>query len=342
MWESIARFTRAERNVSVDARRLAEGLFGDYMATNMFALGAAYQSGLLPLTAHSLEAAIRLNGVQVAQNLQAFRYGRLHAADPEKVRALVEPPPARPEDERARALARLARGDGGAYASLLERCAHLDEESRRMLAIRVAELIDYQDSRYPAPYVDFVLKAAARERAAAPGRREITHAVIRGLYKLMAYKDEYEVARLHTKAASQQQARALFSEPQRVAYNLHPPLLRALGLNRKLRLGPWFTPALKALRAMRRLRGTPWDVFGYAAVRREERRLVPWYRELVEAALGRLDPDTHPVVLEIAALPDAIRGYEEIKLRNVQAAREQAEALRRRLEAPRVPVPAQK
>ncbi|HYB72906.1 MAG TPA: DUF6537 domain-containing protein, partial [Candidatus Sulfotelmatobacter sp.] len=231
MWESIARFTRAERNVSVDARRLAEGLFGDYMATNMFALGAAYQSGLLPLTAHSLEAAIRLNGVQVAQNLQAFRYGRLHAADPEKVRALVEPPPARPEDERARALARLARGDGGAYASLLERCAHLDEESRRMLAIRVAELIDYQDSRYPAPYVDFVLKAAARERAAAPGRCEITHAVTRGLYKLMASKDEYEVARLHTKAAFQQEARALFSEPQRVAYNLHPPLLRALGLS---------------------------------------------------------------------------------------------------------------
>ncbi|HEY7677714.1 MAG TPA: indolepyruvate ferredoxin oxidoreductase family protein, partial [Candidatus Methylomirabilis sp.] len=193
MWESIARFTRAERNVSVDARRLAEGLFGDYMATNMFALGAAYQSGLLPLTAPSLEGAIRLNGVQVAQNLQAFRYGRLYAADPERVRALVEPAPRRFDEEQAGALARLSRGEARAYASLLARCAHLDEESRRMLAIRVGELIEYQDARYPAPYVDFVLQVAARERAALPGRCEITQAVIRGLYKLMAYKDEYEV-----------------------------------------------------------------------------------------------------------------------------------------------------
>jgi indolepyruvate ferredoxin oxidoreductase len=93
---------------------------------------------------------------------------------------------------------------------------------------------------------------------------------------------------------------------------------------------------------MRRLRGTPWDVFGYAMLRREERRLVPWYRGLVEAALQRLDPDTYPVVLEIATLPDAIRGYEDIKLRNVQAAKERAEALRGRLETPRVPAPAQK
>jgi indolepyruvate ferredoxin oxidoreductase len=293
----------------------------------MLALGVAYQAGLLPLSAGAIEQAVRLNGVQAAQNLQAFRYGRLWVADPARVRALVEPPAPSADAARAAVLARLGGARAAAYVSLLDRCRGLDEEARRMLALRVGELIDYQDARYASAYVDFVLVVAAREAAAGGGRTEIAHAVIRSLYKLMAYKDEYEVARLHLKASGQTGPRALFAAPRRLTWHFHPPLLRALGLRRKLRLGPWFTPALRALRAGRRLRGTPLDPFGYAAVRREERRLVPWYRELVARALDRLGEDGHDRALELARLPEAIRGYEDIKLRSIAAARERAAAL---------------
>ena len=261
----IDRYTRADATVAVDARRLAEGLFGDYMTTNMLVLGVAYQAGLLPLTGAAIEEAVRLNGVAVEQNLQAFRYGRLWAADPDRVRALVEPPARSFETERTAALERLAGRDASAYVSLLDRVGHLDPESRRLLAFRVGELIDYQDARYAATYVEFVLVVAAREEAMAAGRREITHAVIRNLYKLMAYKDEYEVARLHLKPAFRAGTRGLFTAPRRLDWHFHPPFLRALGLRRKLRLGPWFAPVLRALRALRRaprdarrpLRATP-------------------------------------------------------------------------------------
>jgi indolepyruvate ferredoxin oxidoreductase len=327
----IDRHTRADANVVVDAWRLAEGLFGDYMTTNMLVLGIAYQAGLLPLRGAAIEQAIRLNGVAVDQNLQAFRYGRLWAAEPARVQALVERP-ARPfEAEREATLERLGGRDASVYAAQLDRCGHLDPEARRLLAIRVGELIDYQDSRYASAYVDFVLDVAAREETIAPGGREVTHAVIRNLYKLMAYKDEYEVARLHLKAGFHAGARGLFAAPRRLVWHLHPPFLRALGLRRKLRLGPWFAPALRALRALKWLRGTPFDPFGYAAVRREERRLVPWYRELVAGALGGPGADGHARAVELARLPEAIRGYEDIKLRTTAQARQRAEQLGVRL-----------
>jgi indolepyruvate ferredoxin oxidoreductase len=323
----IARYTRPDRTITVDARRLAESLFGDSMATNMLAMGVAYQEGLLPLHAAAIEQAVRLNGVQVDQNLQAFRYGRLWVVEPDRVRALVEPPPRSYETERAAVVARLGGGQARAYVSLLDRCAHLDAEARRLLAVRVGELIDYQDARYAARYVDFVLHVAAREAAVAPGRHDVTHAVIRNLYKLMAYKDEYEVARLHLKPERRAEVHALFTAPRRVVWHFHPPLLRALGLRRKLRFGPWFRPALGALRAMRRLRGTPLDVFGYATLRREERALVAWYRALVAEGLDGAGADGHARAIELARLPDTIRGYEDIKLRSIAAARGRAAAL---------------
>jgi indolepyruvate ferredoxin oxidoreductase len=179
-----------------------------------------------------------------------------------------------------------------------------------------------------------VLKVAARETEVASGHTELTQAVARYLHKLMAYKDEYEVARLHLKDEHRRATRDLFVEPREVVYNLHPPLLRALGLKRKLKLGPWFDPALRLMRGMKGLRGTPLDPFGRAQVRREERALIGWYRDLVEQALGRLSAGTYHTAVEIAELPDVIRGYEEIKLRNVARARERAEALVRRLSEP--------
>jgi indolepyruvate ferredoxin oxidoreductase len=331
MREAIDRFTGGTRSVAIDARRVAEALFGDYLATNMVALGAAYQAGLLPLSVSSIEGAIRLNGVQVAQNLQAFRYGRLQVADPARVAALVDPPRPTFEEERARVVTRLGGRDAAAYVSLLDRCAGLDGESRRLLAVRIAELIDYQDARYPEPYVAFVLKVAARERAVDPRGTALTHAVIRYLYKLMAYKDEYEVARLHLAPGFQAATRELFVAPRRLVWHFHPPLLRAWGLRRKLALGPWFGPALRLLRGLRRLRGTPLDPFGYAALRREERRLVGWYLGLLDEALARLDGATYATAVELARLPDGIRGYEAIKLESVRATRTRATALLGRL-----------
>jgi len=325
MNKAIARFTRAERNIFIEARRQAEALFGDYMMANIFALGAAYQSGLLPLEAESIESAIRLNAVQVEQNLQAFRYGRLQVAQPERVRALTESPRRSLSEEVSSARSRFSPRDGLAYDALLSRCRHFDEEARRMLALRIAELIEYQDQKYTASYVNFVLKVAEREEACIAGSAKLTRAVIRFLYKLMAYKDEYEVARLHLKTTFHQQISDLFAEPRRLVYHFHPPLLRALGLKRKLAFGPWFTPVLRILRALRRLRGTAWDLFGYAYLRREERSLISWYTKLLETAFPHLSEKTYSQIIEIAELPDGIRGYEEIKLKNIASVKTRAE-----------------
>ena len=232
MVRAIREQTDPRRTLEVEGRQLAEDLFGDYMAANLFTLGSAYQAGLLPISAAAIEGAIELNGVSVRQNLQAFRYGRLARFDPERVRALVERPrPAAPP---------------------LEGFGDLDPETRRMLAIRAAALREYQDEGYSRQYLDFV--AAVAEREGPPF--EVTREVVRYLHKLMAYKDEYEVARLHLRAGLQARAETAFEAPVRVSYLLHPPLLRAMGLKRKLRLGPWFTPALALLSRLKGLRGT--------------------------------------------------------------------------------------
>jgi indolepyruvate ferredoxin oxidoreductase len=329
MRASIARYSDPSRTVSVEARRYAEGLFGDYMATNMFTLGVAYQSGLVPVSAASIEAAIELNKTQVSQNLQAFRYGRLYVAEPERVRKLVDAPRRTWEGERDHALARLRSGDARTYTSLIQRCRHLDEESRRMLAIRIAELIEYQNAAYAGSYVDFVLSVAESERQAVGEAGEITRTVIRYLHKLMAYKDEYEVARLYLKPEFQARVRDTFANPQRIVYNFHPPLLRAWGLKRKMEFGPWFTPVLRVLRALRSLRGGRFDIFGYAEVRRKERELIGWYKKEINSALRQLTRENYAAAVETARRPDSIRGYEEIKLRNASAA------------MARIPVPSQ-
>jgi indolepyruvate ferredoxin oxidoreductase len=313
MVQAIRACSDPARSHAVEARQLAETLFGDYMAANLFTLGFAYQAGLLPVTAAAIERAIRLNGVAVEPNLQAFRYGRLTKHDPDRVRALTETP--RPEP------------------SPLAGFEMLDPETRRQLALRAADLRRYQDDRYADRYLAFVADVARREGEPY----EVTREVVRGLHKLMAYKDEYEVARLHLEAGLGAKAAATFESPVRVTYQLHPPFLRALGLRRKLELGPWFTPALRLLVALRRLRGTPLDPFASARVRREERRLPGWYRDLVSRALEHPD---RSLALDVARLPELIRGYEEIKLGSIERAERQAELLVRQIEgvAPRLTV----
>lgn len=324
--QSINRCTQATKNLYVDAGTIAENLFGDHMMTNPFLLGVAYQAGLLPLEAASIERAIVLNGVAVPQNQQAFRYGRRYVAEPQAVMALALPEPTGLNEERAAMLlyleAQHSKTEREAYYYLLERCTPLDDEAQRLLARRIGELIDYQDVPYATAYVDFVLEVAAREAVLCPGHVELTHAVLRHLYKVMAYKDEYEVARLHLKQAWRTQLTGMFAQPQKVSYHLHPPLLRALGLKNKLTLGPWFDRPFRMLRRLKTLRGGRLDLFGYAKIRREERALIPWYRQTVSQVLAHLTEHNHALAVVIANAPEAIRGYEDIKLRRLVETKE--------------------
>ena len=314
---SINRVTRKDENVYVDGIGLGESLFGDHMAANMILLGAAYQAGAIPLAAAAIEEAITLNGVSVQMNTQAFRVGRLAVADPawlasvrpRRVGAVETAPVLTPE---ARALVDAVAATG---------------ELKRLLEIRVPELIAYQDAAYARDYVAFVRKVADAERARVPGETRLSEAVARYLYKLMAYKDEYEVARLHLRADVERALAEEFPGGVKLQYNLHPPMLRALGMTRKLRFGKWFDGAFRTLVGMRKLRGTALDPFGRAHVRRVERALPAEYRALVEKAMVDLGPETYDRAVKLAALPDLIRGYEDIKLRNVQRFRDEVRSL---------------
>jgi indolepyruvate ferredoxin oxidoreductase len=152
----------------------------------------------------------------------------------------------------------------------------------------------------------------------------LADAVARNLYKLMAYKDEYEVARLLTKPEMEAQIRGMWEQAESIGYNLHPPLLRALGMKKKLKLGAWFGGPLRVLASLKGLRGTPFDVFGYAEVRREERALIGWYEGLVRECLDHATAENLALAQEILTLPDQIRGYEQIKMGNARRVRAMA------------------
>jgi indolepyruvate ferredoxin oxidoreductase len=316
--KAIDRATRADENVYFDAQALSEALFGDHMPTNLLLLGAAFQHGCLPVSAAAIEQAIRLNGAAVDKSLAAFAWGRAAITHPGLVDELLHPPlPERTLDGAALEIVEATGATG---------------ELRRLLEVRVPELVAYQSARYARRYADDVMAVARAEaERGAPGETAVAEAYAKGLFKLMAYKDEYEVARLHLDPVERAKVRAEFGDDAKVYFLLHPPVLRALGVKRKLKLGPWFRPAFATLRAMRRLRGTPLDVFGLPEVRRVERRLPAEYRDLVTRALEHLGPDTHATVAQIADLPDVIRGYEDIKLRNVERFREDAARLEAQL-----------
>jgi indolepyruvate ferredoxin oxidoreductase len=281
----------------VDASGLAESLFGGHLQTNIFLLGVAYQAGMIPITVESVEETIRLNGVAVERNLQAFRWGRKYQQDPESVLALAG---IKPE----------TRGK----ASLPD-----------LIESRVKELTAYQSRSYAETYRQFVEEVQRAEQHARPGSTELTEAVARHLYKLMAYKDEYEVARLLTDPAFDQRVRETFEAPGKAIFHLHPPLLRSMGLKQKLSLGPWFRPVLRLLASMKSLRGTPLDLFGWAGLRREERTLIAWYQDTLRLLLPGLNAANLGLAAEIARLPDQIRGYEHIKLRSIESVRQQVE-----------------
>jgi indolepyruvate ferredoxin oxidoreductase len=276
-----------------EATRLATALMGDAIATNMFMLGYAWQRGVIPVSLEALDKAIELNAVAVDANKQAFNWGRLYAHDPKRVEAAARPalPPAERE-QPARTL---------------------DE----IVARRVAILTDYQDAAYARRYSDLVARVAKTEAAQAKGMTGLAEAVARYAFKLMAYKDEYEVARLYTDGEFLRKLHGQFEGDFRLAFHLAPPLFAqrdpATGQLRKRAYGPWVMSALRLLAGMRRLRGTAFDVFGRTDERRTERKLIADYEALLAELCDKLTPDNHRLAVELASIPEQIRGFGHVK-----------------------------
>jgi len=312
--ERVAGTTRATDNRYLDAAALADGLLGSGTTANIIVLGSAVQAGAVPLNPADVEQAITLNGVAVDANLAAFRWGRAWVDD----------------------------------AAAVERAAQLPvavapETTDELIARLDADLVDYQSDAYAEPFRSTMATVRAAEHRldsanadtdtaaatdtdtdtdTATARPEtFTRAVAVHLHKLMAYKDEYEVARLLLMDDSTNQYEGVGGAGTTVTYHLHPPLLRSLGMDRKLKLQRTAGPALRALLASKRVRGTLADPFRWAEVRKVERAMIPEYLAAIERLASTVTRDNVAVATEIASLPDQVRGYEDLKLRRATAYR---------------------
>jgi indolepyruvate ferredoxin oxidoreductase len=293
----------------IDATRAALALFGSTMAANTFMVGYAYQLGAIPLSAASIEEAIALNGEAVDMNKAAFRWGRGAVIDCKLLAAVLEPAPAQASDAR-----------------------RLSQSFDEVVARRVAFLTAYQDARYAARYSALVERARAAEAERAPGKHGLAEAVARNLFKLMAYKDEYEVARLYSDTSFMKQVRnELGGEHLRLHVHLAPPLLapvnKTTGEPKKLTFGPWIFPVFKLMAKLKGLRGTAFDPFGYSRERKTERALIVEYESILSEVLAKLDAGNHHVAVGLAAIPEKIRGFGHVKMRHLKAAKADESAL---------------
>ncbi len=293
---------------------LTELLVGDSTPATVFLLGVAVQKGLVPVTPGSIERAIELNGVAIDANLAAFGWGRQWAHDPTATQTAADT--AGPKPVTSTVTVPDLRKD------LSVRIDALHESLTGLVTMLAADLVDYQDRSYADQFVSIVERANRRETD-VDGRGDFafTHSVARHLHKLMAYKDEYEVARLMLLPEARAEAEAMAGPHASVTWRLHPPMLRALGMEAKLRLGRSARPAVRALRAGKRLRGRSIDPFGRSELRRLERDLRDEYMKAVDVLIAGLSRDTVVRAAEIAALPDSVRGYENLKLKRAVAYR---------------------
>ncbi|MEP6770705.1 MAG: indolepyruvate ferredoxin oxidoreductase family protein, partial [Polaromonas sp.] len=287
---------------SFDAEQVAVQLVGDSIYTNPLMLGFAWQKGRVPLSHAALMRAIELNGVQIDNNKSAFEWGRRCAHDLASVQALF----------KAAQVIEFVKKPGLA----------------EILAKRVEFLTSYQNIAYAQAYQAFVETVRAAE--APLGKTSLTEAAARYLFKLMAYKDEYEVARLHTDTAFLGKVNAMFEGDFKLNYHLAPPLIAAKndkGELQKRQFGPWMLGAFKVLARLKGLRGTPLDIFGRTEERRTERALIEEYKASLQEVMAGLTPENHATALEIARLPEMIKGYGHVKARHLAAARPQWAAL---------------
>jgi indolepyruvate ferredoxin oxidoreductase len=310
--------TVAARNVYLDAGNVADNLFRSHMPANVIVLGAAYQQGVIPISSEAIERAIELNGVAVDTNTQAFRLGRKIALDPAWLETL--------HLERPGSVRRAVAKRSKQAAELASRVSDPSPELSRLLEIRIPDLIDYQDAAYAERYVEAVARVREAEAALGAGSR-LSEAVARYLYKLMAYKDEYEVARLHRSAAFKDTLREQFGAGAKITYKLHPPTIRRFGYDSKIGLGRSGELAFAALARMKRLRGTSMDPFGKTKHRRMERELIAEYQDLIDRVVADLSAASYDRAVEVAELPDIVRGYESIKEANIAEFRSRAQEL---------------
>ncbi|MFT7475747.1 MAG: indolepyruvate ferredoxin oxidoreductase [Verrucomicrobiales bacterium] len=296
-----------------DAQEITTKLFGSSTTANLFVVGMAVQAGALPLEPASVEAAIGLNGVAVEANSAAFAWGRIQIADPDAVRQAC----AHHVDSAIKPEHSTDRLDGLGVAG----------DQRELLSMFAGELDAWGSSKTASDWFDVLDRVAAAERKVSSDDRLLT-AVARGLFKLTAYKDEYEVARLMMLDEGLDPAREVANGAGAISWKLHPPMLRALGIERKISIGTWAAPGIRMLARSKRLRGSAVDPFGFAEVRKVERELPGQYLDAIEAALTTLSPDSLETAIELAGLPDMVRGYEDIKLRNVALYRAKLTELR--------------
>ncbi|NGR09090.1 indolepyruvate ferredoxin oxidoreductase family protein [bacterium SGD-2] len=298
----------------VDASRIAVALLGDSIAANMFMLGYAYQRGLIPLSAEAIEKAIEVNGAAPKMNQEAFVWGRRTAADPAAVERLLA--------------ARQQPTQSGVSPAPMQ---SLEER----IAWRRNFLVDYQDERYARRYETLVEQVRDFEQRRFPGKSALTEAVARYYFKLLAIKDEYEVARLHVNSGFLEQLDKQFEGDYRLVFNLAPPLLARhhpeAGEPLKREFGAWIVPVFKVLARLKGLRGTAFDIFGRTAERRMERALIGEYEQLVarimEALPGVTDSAAYETAVKLASIPEQIRGYGHVRAASVEQARRTQEAL---------------
>ena len=290
----------------VPAAELATALMGDAIATNMFMLGYAWQKGWVPLSVMALERSIDLNGVAVEFNRQSFVWGRRAAVDLERVRRIALPAEVIPLEQ------------------------HLSRNMEELVERRVQYLTGYQNVAYAEKYRNFVQNVTAIEKAKT-GSSKLAEVVARYYAKLLSYKDEYEVARLYTDGAFRNKIAAMFEGDYKLVFHLAPPLLARAdartGEPGKMRFGGWMLGVFKILARLKGLRGTAFDIFGSSEERRMERALIVEYEQTVATLMAGLTQDKHALALEIASLPETIRGYGHLKAKSAAAARAKGEQL---------------
>jgi indolepyruvate ferredoxin oxidoreductase len=284
----------------IEATRLATALMGDAIASNLFLLGFAWQRGLVPVSGDAMMQAIAINGVAVEMNQRAFAWGRRAAVDADAVAAAAFP-----------------RGAPGAA----DRARTLEE----IVSRRSDELVRYQGDTYAARYRSLVEKVRRQESERANGLSGLAEAVARNYFKLLAYKDEYEVARLYTDPAFKERLEQTFEGDYSLEFHLAPPILARRDPNSgepsKKSYGPGMLKVFATLAKLKGLRGTVFDVFGYTAERRMERALIAEYEQTVATLLTGLTPDNHDTALAIASVPEQIRGFGHVKAASAETAR---------------------
>ncbi|MFP5333191.1 MAG: DUF6537 domain-containing protein, partial [Acidimicrobiia bacterium] len=310
--EAVGRLQAAAAEVvAVDAAALAEATTGTAAPANIVVLGMACQLGVVPVRPESVRRAIELNGVAVQANLAAFEWGRAAVDAPSRTQAVLE-------DHRLATGARVTVDDPG--PELIRRIDgwRLEADLAAELVRLTGDLVGHQSHRWAARFLDTLEPLVSAD----PGS-ELTRQAARSLHKLMAYKDEYEVARLMLLPEATAAVRSAGGKPGRARWLLHPPVLAALGVRRKVRFGSWSRPVFALLRHGKRLRGTWADPFGRPEVRRVERAMIPEFAAALQLLTAGLDRVDYAEAVRIARLPQQVTGYEELKLRRAAVYREE-------------------